>query len=1161
MFKRVIKEELKIPAEIGYLGDLRDFITREGRKYGLTENVINAFKLAIDEAGTNIVRHAYRDWDGFITMRMIIREKEVTITLIDQGHAFDPRNVSDPDLQRYVDIGKKGGLGVFIIRRVIDDIEYRKTEEGNELSLTKQREVVSKKFNIIPEFSFSMKVKYFFIATSVISPAIILLFFLNFSGIKTNILKADITAGWVLARSVTNQSLESLAGEKDWELSVIAAEFCRNHSPHVRDVIIVSMDGIILGTSRTDELLLQPFHIPGNRQKFDENIFEYDLADGTRVLDLFNPAIQNTSQIRLGDVHLLMDKNVIDSSIMSEKRSTLLFYGMLLLLSNIGIALLIYLTMSPFKRLAAWVRELGQGGASDDMEFDSSDEIGEIALAFNEITEKFRKSQVNLAEQERLQKEMQVAQEIQQTLLPDSFPDIEGFEIASYYEAAKEVGGDYYDFVEVDNDTLGIVVADVSGKGVPGSLVMTMIRTALRTEARGNKDAADVLARVNEFVTGDMKRGMFVTVFYIILDSKNRTINYASAGHNPMILYRSSTCKSYYLNPRGFPIGINLPEKSLFRKSIESDMLRLQEGDALFLYTDGITEAMNPRREQFGDERFLKEIRKLGEENIEDKVEKLHNSIEIFTEGFAQNDDITLVAVREKMKAEDVLFNFRMRLLKMVDDGATVKAACKAFNVSTSTYYKYKKRFVKDGEKGLKEVVSRSDIEEKHISIEDKAKITDIIREHPDFGPKRISDELNTEKYNYTILESKQIYEDLKRSRLNTKDLRLAFIEKGKTGKKFKPPGTPMLTLSGEVIVSNQPEKKPLPFARPIEDETEKEVAEELAANLNWEDEFSVDELIDGAILPNGFNVEDENKDEVDSSFENTESQEDHFEMVTGERIEELFGDDGADENIDDGPIPVEKIEEKNSKNESLPEIVSNVDIATDDFHDELEDDIFNVLLTDTSELEDSTDDEEVSGQQYLDEVTLDEVLAIDEGEFQIVEQENAVEDGISTSIAGELFDDEIGTMDIIDNNSDLDSVPNISTLDTATASVPTIIPQESFRSGLGLYKEGEYQRAIDEFVSITKFDPTHGPAYQYLGDAYFRIGELEQAIHAYENARDLQPENMNIMENMGVIFANMGDFKKAVWQWGEVLKNDPDRSDIVERIKKMQRMIRQRFL
>jgi len=134
--------------------------------------------------------------------------------------------------------------------------------------------------------------------------------------------------------------------------------------------------------------------------------------------------------------------------------------------------------------------------------------------------------------EEKLQKEIEVAKQIQQTLLPKKHPDISGYDIAPYYQAAKEVGGDYYDFVQVDEDTLGVVVADVSGKGVPGSLVMTMIRTALRMEARGNKNASDVMAKMNDFVTDDMKKGMFVTMFYVILDSTNRIISYASAGHN-----------------------------------------------------------------------------------------------------------------------------------------------------------------------------------------------------------------------------------------------------------------------------------------------------------------------------------------------------------------------------------------------------------------------------------------------------------------------------------------------------------------------------------------------------------------------------------------------------------------------------------------------------
>ena len=208
--------------------------------------------------------------------------------------------------------------------------------------------------------------------------------------------------------------------------------------------------------------------------------------------------------------------------------------------------------------MADWVRRVGTGKVDqDEYDIDSTDELGEIAQAFSEMTTKFREAQVGLIEQQRLQKELQVAQEIQHMLLPQDFPQVKGYELASFYEAAKEVGGDLFDFVDVDENTIGICVADVSGKGVPGSMIMTMIRTALRLEARGNKNAADVLARVNRFVTSDMRKGMFVTIFYIILDSRNRVVSYASAGHNPMVLYRASTQQTYYLNPQGFPVALD----------------------------------------------------------------------------------------------------------------------------------------------------------------------------------------------------------------------------------------------------------------------------------------------------------------------------------------------------------------------------------------------------------------------------------------------------------------------------------------------------------------------------------------------------------------------------------------------------------------------------
>ena len=148
---------------------------------------------------------------------------------------------------------------------------------------------------------------------------------------------------------------------------------------------------------------------------------------------------------------------------------------------------------------------------------------------------------MRLTDQARLKREMQLAQSIQHTLLPKNVPESEGYEIAAEYDAAMEVGGDYYDFFEVDDNTVGMAVGDVSGKGIGGAFVMSIVRTALRLEARGEKNAAEVLLKINSSLDGEFKKGMYMTLFYIILDSKRRVINYASAGHTPMILYRGKT--------------------------------------------------------------------------------------------------------------------------------------------------------------------------------------------------------------------------------------------------------------------------------------------------------------------------------------------------------------------------------------------------------------------------------------------------------------------------------------------------------------------------------------------------------------------------------------------------------------------------------------------
>jgi len=815
VFNAVKKEELRVPAEIDSLKKIRDFIAHVGKKYRFSDKVINAFKLAVDEATTNIIRHAYRDRSGDITVRMIIRKRSLTISLIDQGRYFDPNRVRDPDLKRYVAIGKRGGLGIFMIRRLVDEIDYRRTPEGNELRLTKNKGVERKSWLSVPSIPISMRVKYYSISAAVVSLAIVVLYLYNFTKVDNKVLDSAFSRMESIATILARNSVDGLLDDDYLSLSKEASVIVKQNKDFLAVAIITNTKGEILGTTEPVRFPpLRKFELGEPQRIYRKNIQFFRLNDATNntpalfkeYFVLVEPVYpRGQPNTKIGDVHLFVPAEPIFREIRDIRMRDLRLALLVWVLANAGLGLLIILILTPLQRLANWVRSVGEGDIEDAIEIDASSEVGKIAQAFSEITDKFRESQKSLAEQERLQQEMHLAKEIQQTLLPSEFPEIEGYEIAAYYEAAKEVGGDYYDFVEVDKNRMGVVVADVSGKGVPGSLVMTMIRTALRTEAKGRDSAADVLSRVNDFVLGDIRKGMFVTLFYMILDSRKRRVTFASAGHNPLILYRNLTKKTYYLNPKGFPVGISLTEKDLFRRSIEDDTIQLTKGDILICHTDGITEAMNSKRELFGEERLLRVIRDYGHLRAKEFVEKLREELISFTEGQIQNDDITLVVIKENMSAEEAEFEIARQVYYEMLDGKSMREACEAYGMPVTRFsHKYKRIFDKQGADQFRHDFEKTSVEAKHLSIEEITKIYDIIRKHPEWGAKRIAEQLNTEEYGFTKISEWRIYQELKRKRLNTRALREAYVSRGMHKKRMKPPGTPLLTLDGKIIMEEQ---------------------------------------------------------------------------------------------------------------------------------------------------------------------------------------------------------------------------------------------------------------------------------------------------------------------------------------------------------------------
>jgi len=243
-------------------------------------------------------------------------------------------------------------------------------------------------------------------------------------------------------------------------------------------------------------------------------------------------------------------------------------------------------------------------------------------------------------ELERRTYEMEIAGGIQQSFLPESPPRIEGVELAALNVPAKEVGGDFYDFIPVSQDKWGLVIADVSGKGVPAALFMALSRTLVRANTVGNLTAAQAIRRANDLIVEDDRVNMFVTLFYSVLDPAGRTLTYVNAGHNPPFMLRRDGRGIALLEAKGIALGV-MPDIGLEEREIS-----LREGDMVVLYTDGVTEAINNKEQQFGKERLISIAEKNCNLPASELVKRIQQEITEFSQGQPQFDDLTLMILK-----------------------------------------------------------------------------------------------------------------------------------------------------------------------------------------------------------------------------------------------------------------------------------------------------------------------------------------------------------------------------------------------------------------------------------------------------------------------------------------------------------------------------------
>jgi len=301
--------------------------------------------------------------------------------------------------------------------------------------------------------------------------------------------------------------------------------------------------------------------------------------------------------------------------------------------------LLSSLMVRNIKRLAEGATAVGQGNFETRIDLSTSDELGQLADRFNimvsDIKDKFR-----------MQIELKDAEVIQKFLIPDAqnFPEVPGYAFAGYYDAQTEAGGDYYDFIEVGKDHFGLVSADVSGHGVGSGLVMTMVRAVLRSQALGKADAREVLSLVNPQIFKDTLPAMFATALYVTVNYKKHLMYYASAGHDPAILYNTISKELKMLPADGIPLG--MADGETFNSIIQLKKQPLKKGDILLLYTDGITEAMNDAKEEYQEERLCAAVKKYGKKPLDKMLQLIVDDVKKFTNHLPQEDDISLLAMK-----------------------------------------------------------------------------------------------------------------------------------------------------------------------------------------------------------------------------------------------------------------------------------------------------------------------------------------------------------------------------------------------------------------------------------------------------------------------------------------------------------------------------------
>jgi len=533
MSRVLIKESIgDFDAAEENLEKIRDFLRDRLIETPLAKKDITGLLLAVEEAISNVIRHGYLYGPGNIRLRIAHDRKRATISIVDSGRPFTWPKKGSPDYQQMIETSRKGGLGLVLIERVCDDVDYRRTPTGeNELMLTKffaDRPRTGKGFSLRWRWT---------AAGMLISSVLAVLFFVVGNLQSSGEITDTAFARWInLARTTASASSNLILNRAtDAEFDELALKMSEADRT-VRYVLILNTSDLILADTRGPENVRTLFHPPpGAELTTDDSPIRAEANDRT-VYYLSSPIRVERGMI--GRVFVVADgEALINAQRDARFRLALYAAGGMVVLWVLSILASGWL-MRPLKRLSGSVQGLVRQKGDIQPPARGGDEIQDIVDTFNRAADQIHQSERAHFSRELARREWETAEQLQKALVMSDAPEIPGYEIGTVYRSAQYVGGDWYDIFPLDDHSFLISIADVSGKGVPGALMMATMRTAVRLLAEKHHKPSELLSAVNEFATKHLQSGMFITMFLAVVDIRASTVRFASAGHTPMLFYR-----------------------------------------------------------------------------------------------------------------------------------------------------------------------------------------------------------------------------------------------------------------------------------------------------------------------------------------------------------------------------------------------------------------------------------------------------------------------------------------------------------------------------------------------------------------------------------------------------------------------------------------------